>query len=63
MLGIIKMYLLHVDKLSDKILQVCQVTYCNHGMGITLPAESHREHGCPNVIWSEKINVNSYFIN
>ena len=63
MLAIIKMYSLHVDKLSDKILQFYQVTYCTHGMGITLPTELHREHGCPNVIWSEKINVNSYFKN
>ena len=64
MLDFAKIYSLHVDKLSDKILQFFQVTYCSHGMGITLPTGSHTKNGCPNVIWSEKIrNVISYFIN
>ena len=63
MLGIIKIYSLHVDKPSHNILQFYQVAYCSHGMGITLPTELHTERGCPKVIWSEKINVNFNFIN
>ena len=63
MLDITKIYSLHVDKLSDKILQFYQVTYYSHGMGITLPTESHTKHGCPNVIWSEKIrNIISHIL-